>query len=175
MKIAFTGPESTGKSTISTAVAEYFQAEWFREYARPYLMERNGEYQFENIEDIAVKQEHERSLSSENGIGIYDTENSVLYIWSIFKYGKCSPVVEELMNHQQFDHYFLCSPDGIPWEDDPLREHPNQREELFEIYLETLKRLNVEYTILMGTEQNRTEKAIELIEELTLSKGGFCF
>ena len=68
----------------------------------------------------------------------------------------------------------MCSPEDIPWEEDPLRESPNQREELFELYLAELKNLKADFTILKGNFEDRKEKAISIIEEMSLSKGGFC-
>lgn len=175
MKFVFTGPESSGKTSISKAVAENFEAQWFPEFAREYLTKRQGSYDFDDIAKIGIKQEETRRLKEKAGIKIYDTEAIVLYIWSTFKYGKCSEKVEALMENQQFEHYFLCNPKDIPWEEDPLREHPQQREELFELYLSQLEKLKVDFTILEGPLENRVEKAMNIIEEITLAKGGFCF
>lgn len=174
MKITFTGPESSGKSTVSKAVADHFDAQWFPEHAREYLLKKNGKYEFGHIEQIAINQEMIRNAEEKSGLKIYDTENIVLYIWSTFKYKKCAESIITLMENQLFTHYFLCSPKGIPWEEDPLRESPNQREELFELYLKELKKQNVDFTILEGDFEERKEKAILIIEEISLSKGGFC-
>lgn len=165
MKIAFTGPESSGKSSISKAVAKQLNGTWHAEYAREYLLERGGIYNFDDIEQIAIEQERMRE-GEPNGLSIHDTENTVLYIWSIFKYQKCSPVIETLLAQQKYAHYFLCSPKNIPWEDDPLREHPNQREELFRIYLNTLKERQFNYSILEGSQQERLEQAVKIIKQL---------
>lgn len=174
MKITFTGPESSGKTSISKAVAAHFDAQWFPEHARKYLMERDGEYDFEDIEQIAIEQEKNRNSMEKSGIKIYDTEATVLYIWSIFKYKKAAPKVKSLMEEQRFMHFFLCSPEGISWEEDPLRESPNHRAELFELYLEELHKQKVDFTILEGSFEERKGKAIEIIEEISLAKGGFC-
>ena len=174
MKITFTGPESSGKSTISKSVADYFDAQWFAEHARTYLLELGREYDFGDIEKIALEQDELRTNQESKGLKIYDTENIVLYIWSNFKYKKCAENVKSLMENQHFTHYFLCSPAGIPWEEDPLRESPNHREELFELYLEELRNQNVNFTILEGDFEERRDRAIELIEDISLSKGGYC-
>jgi nicotinamide riboside kinase len=174
LKITFTGPESSGKTSLSKAITEHFDAQWFPEYARTYLMNREGEYDFGDIEQIGIEQQESREIDEKSGIKIYDTENTVLYIWSVFKYQKFAPKVKSLMESQRFAHYFLCSPEGIPWEEDPLRESPIQREELFNLYLHQLRTLNVDFTILKGDFEQRKEKAISIIEEISLSKGGFC-
>lgn len=175
MKITFTGPESSGKTSISKAVAAHFDAQWFPEHAREYLLKKKGEYEFGHIEQIAINQEMLRNAEEEKGLKIYDTENTVLYIWSIFKYKECAESVKTLMENQHFNHYFLCSPEGIPWEEDPLRESPNHRAELFDLYLAELQKQEVDFTILKGDFNSRCEQAISIIEEISLSKGGFCF
>lgn len=167
MKIAITGPESSGKTSISKELSDYFNAQWFPEHARAYLLEKNGAYNYDDIEKIAVQQDEVRRKNQGEGLNVYDTENIVLYIWSIFKYKKSAAKVRTLMANQQFDHYFLCSPEGIPWEDDPLRENPNQREELFKIYLRQLQEQNVDFTILEGSPQKRLQDAIKVIKKST--------
>jgi len=168
LKFVFTGPESSGKSSVSKAVAAYFKAQWFPEYAREYLMKKQGKHTLEDITTIALEQEKSRNFQQQEGMKIYDTGAVVLYIWSMFKYGTCSEEIEELMNKKNFDHYFLCNPKNVPWENDPLREHPQQREELFEMYLSQLKELNVAFTILEGTFEERVKKAVQTIENLKI-------
>ncbi len=166
MKIAFTGPESSGKTSISQAVATKLDAQWFPEYAREYLIERENQYDFEDIAKIALLQEENRTARSKEGLKIYDTEGLVLFVWSVFKYQKCSPEVENILYNQSFEHYFICSPKGVPWEYDPLREHPSQREELMEAYLHKMDEMQLPYTILEGTLKERTDLAVEIIRKL---------
>lgn len=166
LKLAFTGPESSGKTSLSKKIAYQLQANWHAEYAREYLIQRDGIYDYEDIEQIAIEQEVYRKANSQEGIQVYDTEGLVLYIWSVFKYQKCSPTVENILKSQEYDHYFLCSPDGIAWEDDPLREHPNQREELFDLYLSKIQELQYPYTVLDGSFEERINKALSAVEKL---------
>jgi nicotinamide riboside kinase len=175
IKIAITGPESSGKTTLAKGLSELFQVSWHPEYARKYLEKQNGEYVESDLLHIALNQDEIRSnLSSQDQIQIFDTENTVIKIWSSFKYKRVSPEILNLQQTQVFDHYFLCSPENIDWEDDPLREHPEQRAELFAIYLEELEKLNVPFTLLKGSAESRLEQAAEIIEELSMSSGGFC-
>ncbi|MBW7867474.1 MAG: ATP-binding protein [Brumimicrobium sp.] len=164
MKIVFTGPESSGKTQLSQAIAKQFNAQWFPEYAREYLLARGGKYDVDDIEKIAVEQDDLRRSNEESGLKVYDTENIVFYIWSQFKYQRSSETIVKLMTEQQFDYYFLCDPTDIPWEDDPLREHPNQREELFTLYLDQLRLLNVPFTILSGNFKERMDVVIKVVE-----------
>ena len=175
IKIAITGPESTGKSTISKALAEHFQVHWFPEYARDYLTPREGKYDYDDLKIIAQEQEEKRSSKKiADHVVFYDTENLVIQIWAEYKYGKVDPFITKLVQRQEFDHYFLASPEGMAWEYDPLRENPVERKALFIHYKSAVESHNFPHTILTGDANERIEKAINITEELLLSKGGFC-
>ncbi len=95
---------------------------------------------------------------------VADTEMHVFQVWSQVKYAEVSPVINDLLQQQHFDHYFLCAPD-IPWEPDPLRENPDDRQQLFEFYLAALQKNGRSFTILSGP----LEKRQELIKVKVLS------
>ena len=164
MKFAFTGPESSGKTTISKAIAENIQANYYPEFSREYLNKRNGTYTKKDLDEIALGQ-FELINQIDKKDQVYDTEMLVIQIWSEFKYHSCSELILNLVQQQQIDHYFLCSPD-IPYEEDPLRECPEQRDELFDIYLNKLTTYNVPFSIIKGTPSERIEKTLEIILNL---------
>ena len=164
MKFAFTGPESSGKTTLSKAIAEKIQANYYPEFSREYLNKRNGTYTKKDLDEIALGQ-FELINQIDKKDQVYDTEMLVIQIWSEFKYHACSELILNLVQQQQIDHYFLCSPD-IPYEEDPLRECPEQRDELFDIYLNKLTTYNVPFSIIKGTPSERIEKTLEIILNL---------
>lgn len=174
IRIAVTGPESTGKTTLSNALAHHFEAPWHEEYAREYLQQLQGAYNYEDLSVIALAQNEQRKRASREQLVIHDTENLVLKVWAAFKFKKCPAIIEQLLSDQHYDHYFLCSPQGIAWEEDPLREHPERRQELFAIYERHLQQLSVDYTILTGSLESRLDTAVDIINDLLLSRGGFC-
>lgn len=159
IKIAFTGPESSGKTTLAKRVAELFNGICIEEYAREYLINKLG-YEQKDL-DIIAKNQYE-NWNVEGDLIIADTELTVIKIWSEYRYNYCSEYILEKYNNQDFDHYFLCKPD-IPWEEDPLRENPNNREELFELYLNELKLSNRRFTILEGSIENRLKICKQVI------------
>ena len=58
------------------------------------------------------------------------------------------------------------SPD-LPWEPDPLREHPTQRQELFELYLKRLREMDVPFAIIEGTESvDRQRMAVKKLTNM---------
>jgi nicotinamide riboside kinase len=59
----------------------------------------------------------------------------------------------------------LCDID-LPWEEDPLREHPDRRKELFDIYYRSLLNMKVDYVIISGSGDKRLERAIIAVEDM---------
>lgn len=161
LRIAFTGPESSGKTTLAVWLSSFLELPYIAEYARTYLSEKTA-YRQEDLDLMAIKQV---ARWPKNGF-VADTEMHVFEVWSKVKYAEVSPIIKQLSNAQHFDHYFLCAPD-IPWEADPLRENPHDRLQLFEIYRNILEENNRRYTILAGSFENRQEQIkIEIISLL---------
>lgn len=163
-RIAITGPESSGKTTLANALARHFGVKPVPEYAREFLAANGLGYTQEDLDTIA--QGHEENIYlSQNSINIIDTDFIVLKIWSEYKYGFASNYINSLVSENHFDLHILCAPD-IPWEEDPLRENPNNRHELFERYLETLSTFKKDFIIVSGLPEARLKKSITAINEL---------
>ena len=165
IKVAITGPESSGKTTLAKALAEHFKVDWAREFARDYLEGTNGQYSLQDLDYIAEGQQKNIDALRNYELLIADTEMTVMKIWSEFKYGECSDFINALWKDQNFDLYFLCAPD-IPYEEDPLREHFEFRDELFQIYTNVLNQMKVNYVVLTGDQDNRLKKAVSAVESL---------
>ena len=164
-----TGPESTGKSVLSEALAKHFDTAWVPEYARAYLDDIRRDYIFEDIVDIARGQyKREQELFLQGGQFIFcDTDFLVCKIWSEEKFGKCDPWIDKMYSKNIYDLYLLCKPD-IPWVADPLRENPGDRNRLYDIYLNQLKEKDYHYKIASGSGKERLEMAIEHCKMLSI-------
>lgn len=166
-RIAITGPESTGKTQLASELSAFYSTVWVPEFAREYLSQINRPYTYEDILFIAQNQFR---LNQELGSGVNriifcDTELIVTKIWCEVKYGKCHPWILEHIPKQNFDLYLLTDID-IPWEPDPQREHPQLREQLMELYVNTLKNQKFPYHIVRGEKEKRNSSAIRAINEL---------
>ncbi len=163
IKIIVTGPESSGKTTLCKSLSEHFNIPFTEEYAREYLNKQNGKYTQSDLRRIAkgqlLKEKKEEELL------ICDTDLITIKIWSNYKYGNCNNWILEQIEKQKTENrfYLLCKPD-IPWESDPLRENPTNREELFEIYKEEIEKLKHNYSIIEGEE--RIKNSISKISSL---------
>lgn len=165
-RIAITGPESTGKSELAKQLAGYYQTIFVPEIAREYLVKISRPYTFEDIAAIAMKQYSlENQLAEKaNKLLFCDTDFLVTKIWSSYKYGKCDRWIEEKVKSHRYDLYLLCDID-LPWVEDPLREHPGKREELFGLYLKALQQLNIDFAIISGKSELRLKNAILAVEK----------
>lgn len=165
-KIAFTGPESTGKTSLSMLVAETFDGIYIPEFSRTFLEKTNGFYEEGDLDSIARGQFSDlvSHLANANRLVVSDTDMTVMKVWSQFKYGRVSAVIEQLYQEESFDHLFLCDTD-IPWVEDPLREHPERREELFAMYLELIHAKTKNFTIVNGSLEERLNQVQQVLEE----------
>ena len=152
LKIAFTGPESSGKTTMAELIAEAYSTTFIPECAREFLKDKTT-YTLVDLDEIAKKQV-ELCKASKNTLVISDTEMAVMLIWSQEKFKEVSPTIQSYWEAQDFDHLFLCAPD-IPWEADKLRENPLDRERLFQLYEVVLENSKKPFTILKGTIEQR--------------------
>jgi NadR type nicotinamide-nucleotide adenylyltransferase len=167
LKIAVTGPESTGKSTISEQLARYYQTVWVPEYARTYIGNINKPYTLQDIEAIARGQyELEQQLSKQaNGLLFSDTDMLVLKIWSEHAFGKCPEFISEKLQQQDYNLYLLMGVDLL-WEPDPQREHPHLREFFYTWYKRELITMGVPFIEVIGKEQDRFLKARKHIDAM---------
>lgn len=164
LRIAITGPESSGKTTLAKALSEHYNISFVPEFARTYLEKTEGKYKQLDL-DIIAQGQLKSLISAEDSIVISDTDFSVLEIWSQYKYKNTSELINKLVQKDLFDLHILCSPD-IPWEADLLRENPNSRDLLFELYSKSLNSNNKNFIVVNGSAKNRLEKSIQAVDPL---------
>ncbi|NMM46822.1 AAA family ATPase [Marinigracilibium pacificum] len=167
LRIAVTGPESSGKTTLSKKLADHFKGIWIPEYAREYLTNIDRQYTEHDLPEIAKGQWWlwENIKNNKTDLFIADTDLLVIKIWSEYKYGYTHPFIKYLLKKQNFDGYILTKAD-IPWEEDELRENPLDRDKLFNMYLNELKNQATPYIVVEGQEPERSQIAIDFINSL---------
>jgi NadR type nicotinamide-nucleotide adenylyltransferase len=166
-RVAIIGPECTGKSELSKFLAQHFQTEWVPEYARAYIDNLRRPYNQSDLIVIAhgqVRLEDEYARDA-NTFLFCDTNLYVIKVWSMFKYGNCEKEILDQITDRKYDLYLLTYVD-LPWEADPLREHPTKREELYNIYLNEMKNQSVPFVEIKGEREQRQATAIQAIEKL---------
>jgi len=165
-KIAITGPESTGKSFLAEKLARSYHTTWVPEFARVYIDHLDREYTYDDILFIAKSQVESEAVavSMAKDFLFCDTDLIVAKIWCEYKYGKCHPWILDQLENNQYDLYLLLNID-LPWQPDAQREHPDNRKEIFELYLKELNVRGLPYEIINGTDDRRLKNAIEVINQ----------
>lgn len=165
-KIVVIGSESTGKSTLSAALADAFNTVWVEEYAREYLLQLGRDYE---EHDLVVMAKGQLALEDKlekqaNRYLICDTDLNVIKVWAEASYGRCDDWVLQQIKEREYDAYILTDID-MAWVDDPLREHPlpHEREYFFNLYKAIVEQSGLPFVVVSGDEQTRLEKAKEFI------------
>lgn len=168
LHIVVTGPESTGKTTLSRRLADHFGGDWVPEYARYYLEELGRPYRREDLLEIAQGQwRWERHALERAATWVFsDTSLLVLKVWSEYRYGTTDDWILEHLRRYPPAGYLLCAPD-LPWEPDPQRENPHDREVLFDRYRRELEGLGAPYRVVRGTDPGqRFQGAVAAVADL---------
>jgi nicotinamide riboside kinase len=174
IKIAIFGPESTGKTTLVTQLAEYYKTAWVPEFARDYLQEKldsgRGICDVNDMLPIAygqTKLENEKVLIAKKYL-FCDTNLLVTKVFSDLYYGSCDPLLDKAARAHQYDLFFLTDID-VPWEKDELRDSPNGRESIFGVFKQSLIDNNKPFITISGDKETRLKKAVAIIEDLTMA------
>ncbi|MEL6863416.1 MAG: ATP-binding protein [Bacteroidota bacterium] len=167
LKVVCTGPESTGKSTLATDLARYFQCPLVVEYARAYIDQLDRPYQEADLLTIAQGQIAAEQKAEEKAtqLWICDTDLLTIKIWAEDKYDQCDPWIIQQLAQRPCDVYLLCGID-IPWEFDPQREDPHRREWLYQLYQSALQNQLIPHFTLSGNPPQRLQQAIVHIASL---------
>ncbi|MEG2100788.1 MAG: DUF4301 family protein, partial [Flavobacterium sp.] len=175
IKIALFGPESTGKTTLATQLAEYYETEWVPEFARDYLQEKWEENQHICVEadmmPIAYGQTalENQKLSNAKKYLFCDTNLMVTKVFSEMYYNVCDPLLNEAALEHEYDLFFLTDID-VPWEKDDIRDTPEGRETVFSVFKETLINTKKPFITLSGNKESRLAKAVEIVDNLAIAK-----
>ncbi len=175
IKVVLFGPESTGKTTLSKQLARHYNTVWAPEYAREYLQNKwnNERKTCENSDLIPIasgQMKLENTLAKKaDKVLICDTDLLETKVYSEEYYGGfVDKKLEEAAIENTYDLYLLTYID-TPWEEDDLRDRPEQRLEMFNAFESTLKKYNRPYILLKGDKETRLKTAKKVIDEI-LSK-----
>ncbi len=166
-RISISGPESSGKTWLSRQLADHYRTRFVEEYSREYLEIHGAGYGIEDVVRIAKGQlERENAMARQcEHLLFCDTDLLVTKIWCEVVYHRCPAWIEDRFHDHVYDLYLLCFPD-IPWEADPLRENPNDRDILFDLYQKALEEKGLPFKIVKGLGEARLKNAITFVDEI---------
>lgn len=171
VKIAVVGPESTGKSTMSQYLAKNLNSLYVPEYARYYCKDLKNQYTLQDEMNMFYGQlalEDAISSQAKNNMLICDTTIITIKIWSDYLFNHTPTEVLNELQNRTYDLYLLMDID-LPWEDDPLRDFPDQREHFMEVWKKELNSLNVNYKTISGLGDQRLNEGLSTSKEFIRS------
>lgn len=163
--ICLHGPESTGKSTMSTRLAAHFGSPVITEFGRTYCERYGIDLTMSDLVMIA----HTQDLSVRAAVAagrwpvIVDTDALMSAVWADMMFGRRDPWFARWENTA--DLYLLFNID-LPWVEDGTRMFgtAEARRRFFNLSREELDRRGVPWVMVRGEGEARYANALAAIE-----------
>ena len=176
IKIVLFGPESTGKTTLSRQLAEYYNTVWTPEFLREFAQKKwdKEKKSCEKKDVISIAQGQiqleNKTAKAANKVLICDTDllETKVYSEAYFD-GFNLPELNKAITNNQYDLYLLTYID-TPWEADDLRDRSEQREQMFKQFENALIAHKKHYMLLKGDKATRLTNAVSSIDALFTQK-----
>jgi|694.fasta_scaffold72204_5 nicotinamide riboside kinase len=161
IKFIFVGPESTGKSTLCKALAEYYNVPYVREMCRVMAEERapaimdaskiNFEFYTEDFVKMAIAQNEEETAATIAAAGrkfiICDNDTFAVNIWCERYLGAPHELGVNVPDDGHKRIYILTKP-NVPFVQDGYRDGEHIREWMYERFLTELKAKHLKFYII---------------------------
>jgi len=162
-RVVIYGGESSGKTTLVTALARALDTVAVPEFGRAHWEDKKGRFDFDDMRIIA-----ERQVALEIALAqgarrwlVCDGSALTTLFYSENDYGKVDPVVARLAA-RRYAHTFVCAPD-FPFVQDGTRRDAAFRQRQHDWFLRTLAQAGVAYTVLHGALDERVQAALRLL------------
>jgi len=166
--IVITGAESTGKSTLTEALANHFDVPFIPEIAREYVENLSEKYNYHDLENIAKKQIKQLTQlkKTKHPYIFVDTWLIITKIWFKVVFNKIPVWFDSAIEENKIDLFLICDID-LPWIPDAVRENGGeQRKILQNKYIQNIKDYNFKYKIVSGKDDERIQNAINYLNYL---------
>lgn len=165
-RVVVTGPECTGKTTLSRDIASRLGAPWVSEAARAYAEARGGVLSAADVEPIATatRDALRQAMAAKPAVLVADTDLVSTVVYARAYYGSCPEWVEDECRAQLGDLYLLCSTE-LPWVADGVRDRPadSDRAAMHMAFARTLSALGARVVPVTGIGAARTALAMDAV------------
>ena len=167
IRVVLTGSESTGKTTLATQLAEYYEAVLVPEFVREYAAKKGAPLDFNDHGPIAKGQMalEDAAIATNPRLIIQDTDLLSTFVYCDHYFGKCPPWIAEKAAERRPDLYLVCGID-IPWIADGVRDRGHMREEMQGLFRGAVIRSGAPFVRIVGGPDARFRLATEAIDVL---------
>ncbi|MEV6020767.1 AAA family ATPase [Streptomyces sp. NPDC051997] len=189
-RVVVLGAESTGTTTLSRALADHYRARggiwadtgWVPEYGRAYSEEKLAalraldpeadwsgvEFTSEEFPVIARRQDADEQRAARGGSPVLfcDTDSFATAIWHERYLGAPNPEVAAVAALTSRHLYLLTDHEGVPFEDDGLRDGPHLRPWMTGRFREELERTGRRFLLVTGSPEERLRAAVAAVDDL---------
>ncbi|WP_330176516.1 AAA family ATPase [Streptomyces sp. NBC_01498] len=189
-RVVVLGAESTGTTTLARALARHYRARggvwsgtrWVPEYGREFsehklaeLRARHPGARWEDVEFttgdfplIAGRQNEaeERAARAGSPVLICDTDSFATTVWHERYVGGRNPLVEEIADRVPHQLWLLTGHEGVPFEDDGLRDGEELRPWMTDRFRDELTRTGRPFVALEGPHEKRLADAVAAVDAL---------
>jgi len=171
LRIVLTGSESVGKTTLAADLGAHYGVPVVPEFVRAFAQRIARPITYDDLLTIATEQAAMQearlaeAIATGRGLVVHDTDPLSTLAYAQHYFGGAPDAVEQLVCKQRAHHYLLLDID-VPWVPDGIRDRGDRREEMQQLFVDTLERVQAPYSIIQGTWPRRRALAIEMIDTL---------
>ena len=162
-RVCVLGGESSGKTTLTQALARHFETEWVAEYGRELWESQDGVLAYDDLLKIGREQlKREAAAAAQARRWLFcDTSPLTTYFYCVEMFGRAEQELAQLAEHR-YDLVLLCAPD-FPFIQDGTRRDGDFRARQHAWYRDELARRGIAYVDVSGTVADRVGQVAQLL------------
>jgi HTH-type transcriptional repressor of NAD biosynthesis genes len=167
-KIAVVGTESCGKSTITKELSNHYNAVMVPEIGRIYCDIYNNQLTAEMFDDIAMEHWIEQQNVSRSGNKLMFVDSDAVitkYYFGMYKNISPTPLIEAIINKQNYDLVIYLEPD-VPWVEDGIRFLSENRWSNNDKLKKMYEHHNIDCISVSGNYDERFKESVRLVDSL---------
>lgn len=164
-RVVLTGSESVGKTTLAGLLAAHYGVEFVPEFVRQYAAEKGAPLDFRDHGPIAKGQValENAYIARATSLLLFDTDLVSTVVYCHHYFGRCPEFIEEAAFERRATRYLLLDVD-VPWVADGVRDREDRRNEVQQLFAETLGRFGASVTTISGSWTERFDAAVRTID-----------
>lgn len=167
-RVCVLGGESSGKTTLTQALAAHFETAWVAEYGRELWERQDGVLHYDDLLKIGreqLRREAQALLAARRWL-FCDTSPMTTYFYCVEMFGRAEQELAQLAEHR-YDLVLLCAPD-FPFIQDGTRRDEDFRARQHAWYQAELARRGIAFVNVSGSVDERVRQVVQVLAAQTL-------